>query len=163
MLLTPVPMGPQTPAPRGTQLPSENLPQQPDLARYLFELQHRWPGLKRCRSPPNDEQLEPEIRSGWYGIGDGRERGQRPRIRISYRSKQSQTTHKQGPKRGCTAVRTADADTKQEREKTARGFRTPNPGRKGKVEGQDGRWRRLGNCLCNACTVTRTPTVHWTR
>ena len=47
------------------------------------------------------------------------------------RSKQSQTTHKQGSKRGRTAVRTADADTKQERQKTVRGPPTPNPGRKG--------------------------------
>ena len=83
VLLTPVPMGPQTPAPRGTQPPAENFPQQPDLARDLFELQHRRPGLKRRRSPQNNEQLEPELRSGLYGIGDGRERGKRPRIGIS--------------------------------------------------------------------------------
>ena len=34
-------------------------------------------------------------------------------------------------------------------------------------DNQDGpqaqRWRRLGNCLCNASTVTCTPTVLWTR
>ena len=27
----------------------------------------------------------------------------------------------------------------------------------------DRSWRTLGNCGCNACTVTRTPAVHWTR
>ena len=79
------------------------------------------------------------------------------------RSKQSQTTHKQGPNRGRTAVWTADADTKQERQKTAREPPIPNTGRKGRVEGRDRRWRRIGNCLCNAYTVTRIPTVHWTR
>ena len=83
VLLTPTPMGPQTPVPRSTQPPAENLPQQPDLARDLFELQHRRPGLKQRRSPQNNEQREPELRSGLYGIGDGRERGKRPRIGIS--------------------------------------------------------------------------------
>ena len=68
VLLTPVPMGP--PGPRGTQPPAETLPLQPDLARDLFE-------------PQINEQLEPELRSGLYGIGDGRERGKRPRIGIS--------------------------------------------------------------------------------
>ena len=31
------------------------------------------------------------------------------------------------------------------------------------VEGRDWWWGRIGNCLCNAYTVPRTPTVHWTR
>ena len=61
------------------------------------------------------------------------------------RPKQSQVTHKPGPKRGWTAVKTADADTKQKRQKTARGPPTPNAGRKGRVEGRDQRQRRLGN------------------
>ena len=54
----------------------------PDLARDLFELQHRRPGLKRRRSPQNNKQLEPELRSELYGIADGRKRGNRPRIGI---------------------------------------------------------------------------------
>ena len=32
---------------------------------------------------PINEQREPELRPGFYGIGDGRERGKRPRIGIS--------------------------------------------------------------------------------
>ena len=74
-----------------------------------------------------------------------------------FRSKQSQT------KRGRTAARTADADTKQWRQKHTRGPPTRNPGRKEGMEGRDWRWRRIENCLCNAYAVTRTPTVHWTR
>ena len=84
VLLTPVPMGPQTPAPRGTQPPAQNPPQQPDLARYIFELQHRRPELKRHTPPQNEEQTDPELRLRLYGVGDGRARGKRPRIEISY-------------------------------------------------------------------------------
>ena len=65
------------------------------------------------------------------------------------RSEESQTTHRQGPKRGRTAVRNVDADTEQERQQPAREPPTPNPGRKGGVEGRDRRWRRIGNCLRN--------------
>ena len=50
-------------------------------------------------------------------------------------SKQSQTTHKQGPKRGSAAARTADADTKQWGQKTARGSPMAKPGRKGRGGG----------------------------
>ena len=135
----------------------------PDLARDLLELQHRRPGFKRRRSPQNNEQFEPELRFGSHGIGDSRERGARGHTSEFPRSKPSQTTHKQGPKRGSTAARTADADTKQWRQKTAGGPPTPNPGRKAGVEGRDWRWRRIGNFRCNAYTVGRTPTVHWTR
>ena len=46
----------------------------------LFDLQHRRPGLKRRRSSQNNKYLQPELRSGLYGIRDGRERGKRPRI-----------------------------------------------------------------------------------
>ena len=80
-LRTPLLMGPQTPAPRGTQPPAENLPQQPDLARDLLDCSTD--GLKRRRSPQNNEQIEPELRLGLYGIRYGRERGWRPRIGIS--------------------------------------------------------------------------------
>ena len=73
----------------------------------------------------------------------------------SSRSPRSHTTHTQLPKRGGTAARTADVNTNQWRQKTARGPRTPNLGRKGRVEGWDWRWQRIGNCLCNAYTVTR--------
>ena len=55
----------------------------PDLARYIFELQHRQPELEQRRPPQNDEQRKPDLRSAVYGIGDGRERGKKPRIRIS--------------------------------------------------------------------------------
>ena len=65
--------------------------------------------------------------------------------------------------RGGTAVRTTDADTKQERQKPARGPPTPNLGRKGGVEGRDWQWRRIGNSLSSAYTVTHTPTAYWTR
>ena len=78
-------------------------------------MQHRRAGLKGHRSPENDEQIEPELRSGFglYGIGDGRERGKRPRIGISQVQTVSDHTHEKGPKRGSPAARTADADTKQ--------------------------------------------------
>ena len=50
----------------------------------------------------------------------------------------SDHTHQQGPERGRTAaVRTTDADTKQEKQTTARGPPTPNPGRKRGVEGRE--------------------------
>ena len=42
---------------------------------------------------------------------------------------------KKGPKQGRTAERTADANTKQRKQKTARGPPTPRSGRKGEVEG----------------------------
>ena len=81
VLLTPVPMRPTTPEPRGTQLPAENFPRQPDSARYIFELRHRWPGLKRHRSPQNQRTarartqngivVEPLVRAGGYGITFG--------------------------------------------------------------------------------------------
>ena len=73
--------------------------------------------------------MEPELRSGVYGFGAGRERGKRPRIGIG-RSERSRTTHKQVPKRGWTAVGTADADMKQERHTSP----TPN-GKEGKGGG----------------------------
>ena len=75
-------MGPAPPAPEGPQLPAENPLQQPDLAADLFELQHIIPGLKRHRSPQINEQQAPELRPGFYGVGDGRERGKRPPIRF---------------------------------------------------------------------------------
>ena len=78
------------------------------------------------------------------------------------RSNQSHTTQKQVPKRDRTAVRTADTDTTQERQKTAREPTKPNLGGKGRVEGRDRRRRRIGICLCDAYIVTRTPTVHRT-
>ena len=60
-------------------------PQQPDLAADLFELQHRIPGRKRHRSPKINEQQAPELRPGFYGVGDGRGHlwGKRPRIGVS--------------------------------------------------------------------------------
>ena len=58
------------------------------------------------------------------------------------RSKQCETTgptHKQRPTRGRTAVRTANADTKQERQKPSRGSPTPTrEGREGKRGGTGG-------------------------
>ena len=69
--------------PGGTQIPAENTPQQADVAADLFELQNIIPGLKRHRSPQVEEQQEPELRLGFYGAGDGRERGKRPRIGFS--------------------------------------------------------------------------------
>ena len=42
-----------------------------------------WPELKRRKPPQNDEQREPELGLGLYGIADGMERGKRPRIGIS--------------------------------------------------------------------------------
>ena len=75
--------GPQTPSPTCTQLLAENLPRQPHLVKDFFQLQHGQPGLKRRRSPRNYERIEPKIRSGLYGIGNGRERGKRPRIGFS--------------------------------------------------------------------------------
>ena len=61
---------------------------------------------------------EPELRPGLYGIGDDRERGKRPRIGISYVRTVSDQ-HEKELERGWTAVRTADADTKQDGQKTA--------------------------------------------
>ena len=55
---------------------------------------------------------------------------------LESRSKQSHTTQQQGPKRGRTAVRTADADTKEEGQKTAKGPQHPTR------EGRD--WLRDG-------------------
>ena len=49
-------------------------------AANIFELQNICPGLKRHRSPRIDEQHKPELRLGFYGLWDGRERGKRPRI-----------------------------------------------------------------------------------
>ena len=116
VLLTPALMGPRTPAPRATQPPaasrSAQQPQEPDLARVLFELPHRRPGLKRRRPP---QKTNRERRLGLYRIGDGRGRGKRPCIGISpvqtVQTVQTETTHKQGPKRGRTSVWTADANT----------------------------------------------------
>ena len=76
-------MEPQTPAPRGAQSPAQGPPQEPNLARDIFKLQQRRPGLKRQRPPQKDEQGEPELRPGLYGIGVGREWGKRPRIGVS--------------------------------------------------------------------------------
>ena len=75
VLLTPTTMGPRMLVPRSTQPPPESLPEQPDLARDPFEMHHRRPGPKRRRSPQNNEQTEPDFRSGMNGIGDGRKRG----------------------------------------------------------------------------------------
>ena len=66
VLLTPIQMEPQTPAPRGAQSPAQGPPQQPDLARDLFELQHRRPGRKR-RSPPQNDEGEAELGQGCTG------------------------------------------------------------------------------------------------
>ena len=65
--------------PKDSQVPAENPPQQQDLAADLFDVQHIVPGLKRHRLPRIDEQQEPELRFGFYRVGDGRERGQSPR------------------------------------------------------------------------------------
>ena len=61
VLLTQTPMGPQTPVPRTTQPPTENLPQQPDLARHFCQMQHRRPGLKQRRSPQNHKMQNQNI------------------------------------------------------------------------------------------------------
>ena len=114
VLLTPVQMGPETPARRGAQSSVHSPPQQPELARDIFDLQHSQPELKQRRPPQNNEQGVPELRPGLDGIGDGRERGKRPRIGISHVRTVSDHTHKQGPKGGWTALKTADADTKQD-------------------------------------------------
>ena len=47
------------------------------------ELQHIIPGRKRHRSPPVEEQRETELGLGFYGAGDDRKSGKRPRIRFS--------------------------------------------------------------------------------
>ena len=135
MLLTLVQMGPLMPAPRGAQSTVHSRSQQPELTRDLFELQHRRPELEHRRSPQNNEQRESQ-NSGWRCMrSEAAGNGARGHASEFPRFKQSQTTHKQGPKRGRTAVSTVDADGKQERHKTARGPPTPNPGRKGRVGG----------------------------
>ena len=111
----------------------------PDLARDLFELQHRRPGLKRRMSPHSIKHLEPELRSGFGCMESGTAgNGARGHASEFPRSTQSQTIHKQGPKRGSAAARTADTDTKQWRQKTAREPPTPQERREGQRDGAAG-------------------------
>ena len=63
----------------------------------------------------------------------------------SFLGPHSHIHHTKSPKLGNTAERTADPDTKREEQKIGREPPTPHPGRQGGVEGEEGRWRVLGN------------------
>ena len=162
VLLTLVPTGPQTPAPRGTQQPAENLPQPPDLARDLFELQHRRPGLKRRRSPQKKNSWS---QNTGQDVWDQRRQGtgQEATHRNFLGPNSLRPPTNKGP-RGAVQQQGPLMPTQNSGGRKLPGDpQWPNREGKGGVEGRDWRWRRIGNCLCNAYTVTRTPTVHWTR
>ena len=89
--------------------------------------------------------------------------GARGHASESPRSAQIQTAYTQGPKRGVSAMRTADANPKRTDRKPLGSPQHPTQeGREGSRDGSGGGGGQ-GNGTCNACLVTHTSTAHRTR
>ena len=117
VLLTRVPMGPPAPAPRGTHPPAEQFPQQNQIWPEIF-LNCSTDGQGSNDAGHHKTANSSSQNSGRGCMGSGTAgNGARGHASEFPRSTQSHTTHKQGPKRGSTAERTADADTKQRKQK----------------------------------------------
>ena len=140
-------------------MPRGTCPGTMPILSVLFQLERRgkgWAGNRWYQPTNRGGENTGQGRMGLVTAGNGA----RDHTSGFPRSEQSQTTHKQGPKTGVTAMRAADANTNSTDRKRPV---SPDLGRKGRVEGRVGRCRDQGNCTCNACIVTHTSIVPWTR